>query len=72
MQTIENGHKTVIHIFDIGDQFCGMEKCDIDLLSYIQLNRISEKQTLRTIFPNQQWLHLIEQMLSGFIHLISL
>ncbi len=42
-------HKNLIRIFGIGDQFCIMEKCDIDLLSYIKLN-----QTLPTIFPNQQ------------------
>ncbi|CAF3923118.1 unnamed protein product [Rotaria sordida] len=65
-------HINIIRIFGIGDQFCVMEKCDIDLLSYIKLNRTSINQTLRTIFPNQQWFQLIEQMLSGFIHLISL
>ncbi|CAF2484780.1 unnamed protein product [Rotaria sp. Silwood2] len=65
-------HINIIRIFGLGDQFCVMEKCDIDLLSYIKLNRISKNQTLRTIFPNQQWFQLIEQMLSGFIHLISL
>jgi nicotinate (nicotinamide) nucleotide adenylyltransferase len=65
-------HKNLIRIFGIGDQFCVMEKCDIDLLSYIKLNRISINQTLKTIFPNQQWFQFIEQMLAGFIHLISL
>ncbi len=65
-------HVNLIRIFGIGDQFCVMEKCDIDLLSYIQLNRISENQTLRTIFPNPEWFELIEQMLAGFVHLISL
>ena len=49
-----------------------MEKCDTDLLSYIKTNRITINQTLPTIFPNQQWFQLIEQMLSGFVHLMSL
>ncbi|CAF0772213.1 unnamed protein product [Rotaria sp. Silwood1] len=65
-------HTNIIRIYGIGDQFCVMEKCDIDLLSYIKLNRTSINQTLQTIFPNQQWFQLIEQMLSGFVHLISL
>jgi nicotinic acid mononucleotide adenylyltransferase/tRNA A-37 threonylcarbamoyl transferase component Bud32 len=65
-------HINLVRIFGIGDQFCVMEKCDIDLLSYIKLNRITINQTLRTIFPDQQWFQFIEQMLSGFVHLISL
>lgn len=65
-------HQHVIRIYGIGHQFCVMEKCDIDLLSYIQRNRVSENQTLRTIFPNSQWFEWIEQMLSGFVHLMSL
>lgn len=65
-------HKYVIEIYGIGDQFCVMEKCDTDLLSYIKLNRILNNQTISSIFPNQQWLQLIEQMLEGFSHLISL
>jgi nicotinamide mononucleotide adenylyltransferase len=65
-------HENIIEIYGIGNQFCVMELCDIDLLSYIKLNRISINQTIQTIFPNQQWFQLIEQMLSGFIHLIKL
>ena len=65
-------HQHVIRIYGIGNLFCVMEKCDVDLLSYIQQNRVSENQTLRTIFPNQQWFEWIEQMLSGFVHLMSL
>ncbi|CAF3562726.1 unnamed protein product [Rotaria socialis] len=65
-------HINVVRIFGIGDEFCMMEKCDIDLLSYIKINRTTINQTLRTIFPNQQWFQFIEQMLSGFVHLISL
>ena len=65
-------HVNLIRIFGIGDQFCVMEKCDIDLLSYIRLNRFEENQTIQTIFPNQEWFEFIEQMLSGFVHLISL
>ncbi len=65
-------HVNLIRIFGIGDQFCVMEKCDIDLLSYIQINRMSTNQTLTTIFPNQHWFQLIKQMLTGFVHLISL
>ena len=65
-------HINLIRIFGIGDEFCVMEKCDIDLLSYIQLNRFTENQTIQAIFPNQEWFELIEQMLSGFVHLISL
>ena len=56
-------HINIVRIFGIGDSFCVMEKCDTDLLSYLQLNH----------FPsNQQWFQFIEQMLTGFIHLISL
>ncbi|UJR37128.1 hypothetical protein I4U23_029832 [Adineta vaga] len=65
-------HVNIVQIYGIGDQFCVMEKCDIDLLSYIQKNRILTSQTLITIFPNLQWLNFIKQMLNGFVHLISL
>lgn len=65
-------HSNIIQIYGIGNQFCVMEKCDIDLLSYIKFNRISESQTISSIFPNQQWFDLIEQMIEGFRHLISL
>ncbi|CAF4314570.1 unnamed protein product, partial [Adineta steineri] len=54
------------------NQFCVMEKCNIDLLSYIKLNRISTYQTIESIFPNIQWLQFIKQMLAGFVHLVSL
>ncbi|CAF3612478.1 unnamed protein product [Adineta steineri] len=65
-------HVNVIRIFGIGNQFCIMEKCNIDLLSYIKLNRISTYQTIESIFPNIQWLQFIKQMLAGFVHLVSL
>lgn len=65
-------HQNVVRVYGIGDQFCVIEKCEIDLLSYLKLNRIAEKQTLATIFPNQQWLELIEEILAGFVHLISI
>ncbi|CAF1330329.1 unnamed protein product [Adineta steineri] len=65
-------HVNIIRIFGIGNQFCVMEKCNIDLLSYIKLNRISTYQTIESIFPNIQWLQFIKQMLAGFVHLVSL
>ena len=65
-------HINLIRIFGIGNQFCVMEKCDTDLLSYIKTNRMLMNQTLRTIFPNHEWFQLMEQMLSGFVHLVSL
>lgn len=65
-------HQHVVRIVGVGNEFCVMEKCDIDLLSYIQQNRVSKNRTLPTIFPNEQWFEWIEQMLSGFVHLMSL
>lgn len=65
-------HANVVRIYGIGDQFCVMEKCDTDLLSYIQSQRVSPSQTLTTSFPDAQWLGFIRQMLSGFAHLVSL
>ncbi|CAF1088650.1 unnamed protein product [Adineta ricciae] len=65
-------HVNLIEIYGIGDQFCVMEKRDIDLLSYIEKNRMLKSQTITTTFPNSQWLSFIKQMLTGFVHLISL
>ena len=65
-------HINVVQILGIGDQFCVMEKCDTDLLSYIQQHRFASNQTLPTLFPDAHWLQWINQMLAGFVHLRSL
>ena len=65
-------HANVIRILGIGDQFCVMEKCETDLLSYIHANRVTAGQTLHELFPNEQWTRWIRQMLTGFVHLVSL
>ena len=65
-------HSNVIGILGIGDQFCVMEKCETDLLSYILAKRVTVGQTLHELFPNEQWSQWIRHMLTGFVHLVSL
>jgi nicotinate (nicotinamide) nucleotide adenylyltransferase len=65
-------HDNLIRIFGIGDQFCVMEKCDTDLLTYLKEHRVATNQTLTSSFPDQHWLQWVQQMLNGFVHLMSL
>ena len=65
-------HLHVVRILGIGNQFCVMERCDTDLLSFIQQHRFASNQTLPTSFPDRHWRQWIDQMLSGFVHLVSL